>query len=222
MLNNAMKGRVKIPRNGSIFLRKFPYIHSLFNGTFSSVLFSSVLFLLDMATPVIMYTDGACSGNPGRGAYAAILIKGVHRKELSAGFRLTTNNRMELLGVITGLEALVRPSEVRLHTDSAYIVDAVTKGWARKWRAQGWKRNKKDRAENPDLWERLLTLCDTHTVEFIWVKGHANNAENIRADALAVEASQEQCATGIDEGYERKVLHKKNEITLDLRDLEPE
>jgi ribonuclease HI len=137
-----------------------------------------------------MYTDGACSGNPGPGGYAAILIAGQHRKELSAGYRTTTNNRMELLGAITGLEALTKPCTVRLHTDSAYIVNAVNKGWARKWQAQGWMRNKKDRAENPDLWERLLSLCDKHSVEFIWVRGHNGDVENERADALAVAASQ--------------------------------
>jgi ribonuclease HI len=161
-----------------------------------------------MASSVTIYTDGACSGNPGRGGFAAILITGTHRKECSAGFRLTTNNRMELLGAITGLEALTRPCKVRLHTDSAYIVNAITKGWARKWRAQGWMRNKKDRAENPDLWERLLALCDKHTIEFVWVRGHAGNVENERADVLAVAASQEHLAQGIDEEYERKQLRQ--------------
>jgi ribonuclease HI len=152
---------------------------------------------------VTMYTDGACSGNPGPGGYAAILMTGAHRKELSAGYRKTTNNRMELLGVITGLAALTKPCVVRLHTDSAYIVNAVNKGWARKWQAQGWMRNKKDRAENPDLWERLLSLCWQHEVEFLWVRGHNGNPENERADALAVAASQSPSLLA-DEEYERR------------------
>jgi ribonuclease HI len=150
-----------------------------------------------------MYTDGACSGNPGPGGYSAILMTGTHRKELSAGYRKTTNNRMELLGAITGLEALTKPCTVRLHTDSAYIVNAVNKGWARKWQAQGWMRNKKDRAENPDLWERLLSLCEQHDVEFIWVRGHNGNPENERADVLAVDASQSPLLL-VDEEYERR------------------
>ena len=150
-----------------------------------------------------MYTDGACSGNPGPGGYAAILLAGENRKELSAGYRLTTNNRMELLGAIVGLEALTRPCAVRLHTDSAYIVNAITKGWAARWRAQGWMRTKKDAAENPDLWERLLRLTERHNVEFIWVRGHAGNRENERADRLAVAASQAADLL-VDEGYERK------------------
>jgi ribonuclease HI len=150
-----------------------------------------------------MYTDGACSGNPGPGGYAAILMLGQHRKELSAGYRKTTNNRMELLGAITGLEALTKPCAVRLHTDSAYIVNAINKGWARKWREQGWMRNKKDHAENPDLWERLLTLCDRHEVDFVWVRGHSGNAENERADVLAVNASQ-GASLLVDEEYEAR------------------
>jgi ribonuclease HI len=152
---------------------------------------------------VTMYTDGACSGNPGPGGYSAILMMGAHRKELSAGYRKTTNNRMELLGAITGLEALTKPCVVRLHTDSAYIVNAVNKGWARKWQAQGWMRNKKDRAENPDLWERLLALSEKHEVDFIWVRGHNGNPENERADVLAVSASQSASLLA-DEEYERR------------------
>ncbi len=110
---------------------------------------------------------------------------------------------MELLGAITGLEALTKPCVVRLHTDSAYIVNAVNKGWARKWQAQGWMRNKKDRAENPDLWERLLALSEKHEVDFIWVRGHNGNPENERADVLAVSASQSASLLA-DEEYERR------------------
>jgi ribonuclease HI len=169
------------------------------------LLIFSILNLPQAMKPLVtMYTDGACSGNPGPGGYAAILMKGQHRKELSAGFRTTTNNRMELLGVINGLEALTKPCSVRLYTDSAYIVNAINKGWARKWREQGWMRNKKDRAENPDLWERLLPLCDSHSVEFIWVRGHNGNVENERADVLAVAASQ-SASLLIDEEYEARL-----------------
>lgn len=162
-----------------------------------------------MKPTVTMYTDGACSGNPGPGGYAAILMAGKHRKEVSAGYRQTTNNRMELLGAITGLESLTKPCTVRLHTDSAYIVNAINKGWARKWQAQNWMRNKKDHAENPDLWERLLSLCEQHDVEFIWVRGHNGNPENERADRLAVEASQ-SIPLLIDEEYEEKIYSTKH------------
>lgn len=140
---------------------------------------------------ITIYTDGACSGNPGPGGYGTVLKQGSHRKELSEGFKLTTNNRMEMLAVIKGLESLkFENSDVKLYSDSKYIVDAVNKGWAKKWRANGWKRNKKEMAKNPDLWTRLLDLLEKHTVEFIWVKGHAGNPENECCDELAVAASQ--------------------------------
>lgn len=143
-----------------------------------------------MAT-ITIYTDGACSGNPGPGGFGTVLKQGTHRKELSEGFKLTTNNRMEMLAVIKGLEALkFENSEVKIYSDSKYIVDAVNKGWARKWQANGWRRNKKEMAKNPDLWIRLLDLTDKHKVEFHWVKGHAGNPENERCDRLAVAASQ--------------------------------
>ena len=140
---------------------------------------------------ITIYTDGACSGNPGPGGYGTVLKQGSHRKELSEGFKLTTNNRMEMQAVIKGLESLkFDNSDVKVYSDSKYIVDAVNKGWAQKWRANGWKRNKKEMAKNPDLWARLLDLLQKHTVEFIWVKGHAGNPENERCDELAVAASQ--------------------------------
>ena len=155
---------------------------------------------------VTIYTDGACSGNPGPGGYGTILQHGKDRKELSGGFRRTTNNRMELLAVIAGLETLKDPCKVTIFSDSRYIVDAVNKGWATRWRANGWRRNKKDRAVNPDLWDRLLTLLDTHDTEFRWVKGHAGNEGNERADALALAASNSDCLS-VDEGYESPRVH---------------
>lgn len=138
---------------------------------------------------VTIYTDGACSGNPGPGGYGAILMYGSHKKELSGGDANTTNNRMELMGVITALKALNRPCQVDLYTDSQYVVNAIEKGWARKWRANGWMRNKKDKALNPDLWQMLLELLEVHQVTFHWVKGHAENPYNNRCDELAVAES---------------------------------
>jgi ribonuclease HI len=152
---------------------------------------------------VVIYTDGACSGNPGPGGYGVVLLHGEHRKELSAGFRLTTNNRMELLGAIEGLRALKDRCSVKLHTDSQYVVNAIEKGWAAKWKANGWMRNKKDKAINPDLWEQLLKLCQQHKVEFVWVRGHSGNKENERCDVLAVAAAQQRNLPA-DEGYERE------------------
>jgi ribonuclease HI len=135
---------------------------------------------------VAIYTDGACSGNPGPGGWGAVLVSGTNEKELSGGEPNTTNNRMELTAVISALQALKRPCEVTLTTDSKYIVDAVTQGWAKKWRANNWMRNKKDKALNPDLWEQLLDLLDIHDVTFVWVKGHAGHSYNERCDRLAV------------------------------------
>ena len=139
---------------------------------------------------VTIYTDGACSGNPGPGGWGVILSYKSHKKELSGGERQTTNNRMELTAVIEGLSALTRPCRVNVVTDSKYVVDAITLGWARKWRAQGWMRNKKEKALNPDLWEALLNLLDRHEVTFTWVKGHAGHPENERCDELAVSFYQ--------------------------------
>ena len=138
---------------------------------------------------VTIYTDGACSGNPGPGGYGAILMYGQHKKELSGGDPNTTNNRMELMGVITALKALNRPCQVDLYTDSQYVVNAIEKGWAKKWQANGWMRNKKDKALNPDLWQSLLDLLEIHQVTFHLVKGHAENPYNNRCDELAVAES---------------------------------
>lgn len=139
---------------------------------------------------VEIYTDGACSGNPGPGGYGTILIYGDVEKELSGGFSLTTNNRMEIMAVLAGLEALKKPCRVTLYSDSRYVVDAMRLGWAKKWRANNWTRGKNQPAKNPDLWARMLELSQVHTIEWVWVKGHANNEYNNRCDQLAVAASR--------------------------------
>lgn len=139
---------------------------------------------------VAIYTDGAASGNPGPGGYGVILEFQGKRKELSGGYRRTTNNRMELLAAVVGLEALKERCEVTLYTDSAYLVNALNEGWAQRWRAHGWMRNKNEPALNPDLWERLLRLCEQHEVHFVGVKGHAGHPENERCDQLAQEAAR--------------------------------
>ena len=138
---------------------------------------------------VTIYTDGACSGNPGPGGWGAILMYGRHKKELSGGEAQTTNNRMELTAVISALEQLKEPCAVDLYSDSKYIIDALTLGWARSWQAKGWRKPDKKPALNPDLWERLLELCDTHEVTCHWVKGHAENEYNNRCDEMAVAES---------------------------------
>ena len=140
---------------------------------------------------VQIFSDGACSGNPGPGGWGTILRFGEHEKEMSGGEKETTNNRMELTAVIKGLEALKEPCEVEFFTDSKYIIDSVTKGWAIKWKNNGWIKPDKKPALNPDLWERLLNLLEIHNVTFNWVKGHAGHPENERCDRLAVAASQE-------------------------------
>ena len=139
---------------------------------------------MNKAKEVQIHTDGACLGNPGPGGYGVVLRYGDTRKELSGGYLLTTNNRMELLAVIRALEALNQPCQVTLHSDSRYVVDAMAKGWAQKWRANGWQRNKREKAVNPDLWGTLLDLCAQHEVEFRWVRGHAGDVENERCDRL--------------------------------------
>ncbi len=138
-------------------------------------------------TEVEIFTDGACSGNPGPGGWGAVLRCGGHEKELSGGEARTTNNRMELTAVITALEALKYPCKVTLTSDSKYVIDAVTKGWAKKWQANGWIKSDKKPALNPDLWEKLLSLLEIHDVTFVWVKGHAGHPENERCDELAVQ-----------------------------------
>ena len=136
---------------------------------------------------VYIYTDGACSGNPGAGGWGAILRYGSAEKELSGAEPDTTNNRMELTAVISALEALKEPCEVILTTDSKYVCDGMNLGWARSWRSKGWVKSDRKSALNPDLWERLLELSEKHKITFVWVKGHAGHPENERCDRLAVE-----------------------------------
>lgn len=140
---------------------------------------------------VTIYSDGGCTPNPGIGGYGVVLVFGLTRRELSGGCRWTTNNRMELLGAIRGLEALREHCEVRLVTDSQYVVNGIMKGWAVKWRSNGWRRNRKDVAENHDLWAHLLGLCEMHTVQFEWVRGHTGHPENERCDMLATLAARQ-------------------------------
>ena len=138
---------------------------------------------------VQIFTDGACSGNPGPGGYGVILKFNGTEKTLSKGFKDTTNNRMELRAVIAGLDALKEKCKVQIYSDSKYIIDAVNNGWAIRWKKNGWKRNKKEYALNPDLWDKLLELISQHEIEFIWVKGHAGHDENERCDKMAVAAT---------------------------------
>jgi len=156
---------------------------------------------------VTIYTDGACLGNPGPGGYGVILLYQGNRRELSGGYRKTTNNRMEITAAIVGLEALKEKCSVTLYSDSEYLVKAMSKGWVQRWRTNGWKRNKREQVLNPDLWKRLLQLFEYHDVEFSWVKGHAGSLENIRCDELAMQAAK-QLNLPVDEGYMKK-LHGK-------------
>ncbi|EHO42502.1 ribonuclease HI [Caldithrix abyssi] len=138
---------------------------------------------------VEIFTDGACSGNPGPGGYGTILKYQQHTKELSEGYFKTTNNRMELMAIIKGLEALKEPCEVTVYSDSRYIVDAINKGWLKNWVKRRWIRGKNEPVKNVDLWKRLLKQLEKHKVQFIWVKGHAGHTENERCDELAVKAA---------------------------------
>lgn len=140
---------------------------------------------------IIIYTDGACSGNPGPGGYGTVLIYNGTRKELSGGFKNTTNNRMEITAVIKGLEALNQPCMVTVYSDSKYVVDAIEKGWLNNWIKNNWRKSNKEKVLNVDLWQRLLELMAIHDVSFRWVKGHHENEENNRCDQLAVLASKQ-------------------------------
>lgn len=150
---------------------------------------------------VMIYTDGGALHNPGPGGYGVVILTGGARQELSGGFRRTTNNRMELTACIEGLAFVKNPSSIKLYTDSRYVVDGITKGWARRWRRNNWMRTPQARALNADLWEKLLNLCDFHQVTFQWIKGHAGHAENERCDRLAVAAARGG-PTDVDREYE--------------------
>ena len=150
---------------------------------------------------VVIHTDGSCLKNPGRGGYGALLRHGDSEREITGGFRKTTNNRMELMAAIAGLGALREPCKVTLFSDSRYVVDGMSKGWARRWRENGWRRNAREMASNPDLWDGLLTLSAKHQVEFKWVRGHAGNPDNERCDRLAVGAAKKHNLP-VDKGYE--------------------
>ena len=150
---------------------------------------------------VTIYSDGACIGNPGPGGYGAVLLYQQHRREYSGGYRQTTNNRMELMGAIRALEALREPCSVTLYSDSQYVVQALDQGWAERWRSNGWKRTKRKAAINPDLWDRMLKLCEKHLVTVEWVRGHAGNPENERCDRLANDAAR-RADLAVDTGYE--------------------
>lgn len=152
---------------------------------------------------VEIYTDGGCDPNPGPGGYGVVLVHPKKRAEVSGGFRSTTNNRMEIFAAIAGLEMLKQPCKVTLYSDSQYVVNAMTKGWARSWKQKQWWRNRTERVPNRDLWQRLLALCEQHQVAFRWVKGHAGIRENERCDRLA-EAALRQANLPADAGYEAK------------------
>lgn len=141
-------------------------------------------------TKVDMFTDGACSGNPGPGGWGTILRSNGVEKEMSGGEANTTNNRMELLAVINGLSALKRKCEVTIYTDSQYVVNGITKGWAQSWKANGWRKKDKKPALNADLWDMLLNLLSQHEYSFVWLKGHDGHPENERCDKMAVAESQ--------------------------------
>ena len=139
---------------------------------------------------VVVFTDGGCLGNPGPGGWAAVLLYKGHRKEISGGFRHTTNNRMELMAVIQALAAIKDRRKVVVHSDSQYVVNSIEQGWAARWKRNGWRKNRKEPALNPDLWERLLDLCARQDVKFLWVRGHSGEVENERCDVLAREAAE--------------------------------
>ena len=153
---------------------------------------------------ITLYTDGSAKGNPGKGGYGVVLISGNHRKEMSIGYRFTTNNRMELLSVIVGLESIKKEgSIVKVYSDSKYVVDTIEKKWVFAWEEKNFNKKK-----NPDLWIRFLKIYRHHSVSFTWIKGHANNKENERCDELAVMASEKQ-KLEIDVWYENSIVNKK-------------
>ena len=163
----------------------------------------------DESKIVEIFTDGACSGNPGPGGYGILLRYGKKEKEISGYCPNTTNNRMEIMAAIVALESLKEKCSVRIFSDSQYLVNAMTKGWVQRWKANGWMRNRKEKAINPDLWERLLTLCDRHEVEFNWIRGHEGHEENERCDQLAKTAAA-RTGLPVDTGYRQSVPTARN------------
>lgn len=154
---------------------------------------------------ILIYTDGGCAGNPGKGSYGVVMLYKDRRKELSGGYQLTTNNRMELMGCIAALQSVKQQRPITIFSDSAYVIDAMQKGWAKRWKQQGWQRNDQKHGlqpvKNADLWQELLALCDQHDVRFIKVRGHAGSAENDRCHDLATQALQRDDLPQ-DQGYE--------------------
>jgi len=152
---------------------------------------------------VTIFTDGACKGNPGPGGFGVVLKSGKHRLELAKGYSRTTNNRMELMAAIVGLESLTEPCEVELHSDSRYLIDALTKNWIKSWQAKGWKTSANQAVKNQDLWQRLTAAAMTHKVTWKWVRGHAGHAENECCDQLAVASATARDLLQ-DEGFQEK------------------
>ena len=170
----------------------------------------------NLEATVHAFSDGAALGNPGPGGYGVVLKYKGAVKELSHGYRHTTNNRMELLGAIIALDTLKRRCKVVLATDSRYVVDGITEGWAERWRANGWRRSKRSKAQNTDLWARLLDVISRHEVKVVWIRGHAGHPENERCDRLASEAARGS-SLGVDIGYENthRLPHGFGEVWKD-------
>lgn len=169
---------------------------------------------MDNAKHVIIYTDGACIGNPGPGGYGVVMRFGRHRRELSAGYRKTTNNRMEILAAIQGLRALKERCIVQLISDSEYLVRMMREGWPSRWQANGWRRSNNANVLNTDLWSELLLLYAQHTVTFEWVKGHAGDVENERCDQLAIQAARQDSAELLIDAYYEKITNLTGTQTL--------
>lgn len=184
-----------------------PNLQTLLNETEGNAAQPDPIAELVKSGKVVIYTDGSAMNNPGPGGYGVVLKFNGHRKELSGGFRLTTNNRMEVYACIAGLKSLKQPSDVVIVSDSKYVVESMNQGWARRWQANGWRRNDKQKAENADLWEDLLDLCGRHAVAFHWIKGHNSTKENERCDQLALAAAQ-GVNLPADEGFEDKERQK--------------
>jgi ribonuclease HI len=166
---------------------------------------------------VVVYTDGACSPNPGPGGCSAVLLYEKHRKEIAEGYRLTTNNRMELMAVVRALESLNQKCSVQIFTDSRYVRDAFERGWIKKWKSNGWKTRLREDVLNTDLWTRLCELCQVHDCVFHWIKGHDLTKENIRCDELAVAAGKKP-RLAVDHGYEKTRRLRQNLFLPQLPD----